>query len=65
MTTDNKQLDSFKTWLNLADFDGLNCAVKSELTDYVAGVLIDMDKLAVDADKLNRMFEWRRTQGDQ
>ncbi len=45
MTTDNKQLDAFKTWMNLADFDGLNCAVKSELTDYVRGLLINIDEL--------------------
>ncbi len=45
MTTDNKQLNAFKTWLNHIDFDGLNCAVKSELTDYVAGLLINIDEL--------------------
>ena len=45
MTTDNKQLNAFKTWLNLADFDGLNCAVKSELTDYVRGLLMENDAL--------------------
>ena len=45
MTTDNKQLNAFKSWLNLADFDGLNCAVKSELTDYVAGILENIDDL--------------------
>ena len=43
MTTDNNQLNEFKTWLNHIDFDGLTCAVKSELTDYVRGLLMEND----------------------
>ena len=57
MTTDNKQLSAFKSWLNHIDFDGLNCAVKSELTDYVKGLMMDKDEFAYAADKLNRWLD--------
>ena len=53
MNTNNKQLDAFKTWLNNIQFDGLNCASRIELTDYVAGCLDGMSELEKDKQRID------------
>ena len=53
MTTDNKQLNAFKTWLNLSIFDGLNCATRNELMDYVSGLMIEMHDYGKDKSRID------------
>ena len=53
MTTDNKQLSAFKSWLWNSEFDGIESAAKKDLTDYVAGLLMEMSDNVKDKTRID------------